>query len=237
MNREREPYAMAERLLGQMDDRDQAARTPVPERLSRYAAVMVFRGWSFAHLRARIERAAPGSLVTPWADGAVVLSDEVTALRRLAENAHDLCLGLDHVLSDQPIEQSCIQATQALGFTHFGSAVSRAMSFRELGGLTVLYSFTSQGLQDLPSMDAVQMIGSTDGGRADLDAVEALCRLGSLRKAAVALHMHHSSVAIRIRSVEDELGYRFTGAIPLTTAYAAILGARLLSARKPDCPD
>lgn len=196
-----------------------------------YATVLVFASKDSRGLTERIERADPDCLVASGPSGAIVIAEDVQWLRRWAERAPDLCLGMGHVVPVRSAEDSCSRAMDALDFTHHNSAVSRAVSFGELGALTILGAFTSKDLASLPNIDVVSAISTTAAGRAELDSVEALCRTGSLRKSAELLNVHHSSVAGRIRNVECELGYRLNGAIPLTTAYAAILGLRLLADR------
>jgi len=198
----------------------------------KHAAVLVFATKDPSGLSKRIERADPDCLVASGPVGAIVLAEDVHELRRWAEKSPDLCLGVGHLVPVKSVERSCSRAMDALDFTHYNSAVSRAVSFGELGALTILGTFTSRDLANLPNMDVVSSISTTPAGRLELEAVEALCRTGSLRKSAELLNIHHSSVASRIRNVECELGYRLNGAIPLTTAYAAILGLRLLEDRE-----
>jgi hypothetical protein len=81
-------------------------------------------------------------------------------------------------------------------------------------------------LEDLPAISA---IGRKKASLSDLHVVEAFCRAGTLRGAAKALHLHHSSVAKRIENVESILGYRLSDPIPRGSAYAAVLAWRLLN--------
>jgi PucR C-terminal helix-turn-helix domain len=56
----------------------------------------------------------------------------------------------------------------------------------------------------------LQAIRSLSGGPSDLNdlrILEAYCRAGTLRTAGAELHLHHSSVAHRLRHIEEVLGY------------------------------
>ncbi len=198
------------------------------------AAGLVFRGQGSINLHRQIEQTALNSVVAGDSTGVVALPDDVLTLRQLAERSPDMRLGVGHIVSTKTIHLSLARATDALAFTQAGSALACAVSYHELGSLALLIKLSSAELETLPSIDVVASINESTMGRIELESVEAVCRTGTLRSAAEVLHIHHSSVAQRIRHVEGDLGYRLRGTIPLTTAYTAILGLRLLTTRDPE---
>jgi DNA-binding transcriptional LysR family regulator len=74
---------------------------------------------------------------------------------------------------------------------------------------------------------ALDVLAATSTGAADVAALEAFCRTGSLRQAAVTLHRHHSSVAARLAHVEDALGWRLDEPGDRFRARLALLARRL----------
>jgi DNA-binding transcriptional LysR family regulator len=71
------------------------------------------------------------------------------------------------------------------------------------------------------------MLAESESGALDVDTLEAFCRTGSLRQAALALHLHHSSVAARLAHVEDALGWRLDEPQGRFRARMALLARRL----------
>lgn len=212
---------------------DLGATVPGTANSWKCVVVLKFHSKHPSGLRQRIAQADPDCVAVEGCAGVLVVVRDSSTLRQLAEMSVDLCLGLGHRVPVSGIFHSLHRALDALAFTNYSSALSRAIACSELGSLTALAKLTRAELEGLPDMAMISAIHDQETGRAGLEAVEALCRTGTLRKAAVALHLHHSSVDSRIQNVEAALGHRLTGAIPLCTAYAAILGLRLLATRVP----
>ena len=59
----------------------------------------------------------------------------------------------------------------------------------------------------LPDVQAIDRLAHGRASATDLELLESLGRLGSVRESAAALHMHHSSVAYRIGSISETLGF------------------------------
>jgi PucR C-terminal helix-turn-helix domain len=66
-------------------------------------------------------------------------------------------------------------------------------------------------LAEVGDVQALARLSETAAGRDSLQTIEMLLRVGSLRKAASQLHLHHNSVAARVVRAEAELGYSITG--------------------------
>jgi hypothetical protein len=155
-------------------------------------------------------------------------------LRRLAEKTPGLRAGIGNTVAVAEIHRSRNQALHALAFTGYGGPVARVISYEELGNLGALARLPRQELQGMADLAAITEMDADGNGRAALEALEALCRTGTLRRAAKLLHLHHSSVAKRIGQVEERLGRRLTEPIPLASAYASILALRLLTSADRD---
>jgi sugar diacid utilization regulator len=97
----------------------------------------------------------------------------------------------------------------------------------ELGSLTLLAELPPERLRAQSDVRALDDLAATPAGAADVATLEAFCRTGSLRQAAVALHRHHSSVAGRLAHVEDALGWRLDDPGDRFRARLALLARRL----------
>lgn len=97
----------------------------------------------------------------------------------------------------------------------------------DLGSLTLLAEVPVTRLRAQDDVRALDALAATPTGAVDVAALEAFCRTGSLRQAAVALHRHHSSVAARLAHVEDALGWRLDEPGDRFRARLALLARRL----------
>lgn len=102
---------------------------------------------------------------------------------------------------------SWAQATTALRFTAAGSE-DEVVDHDALGPLALLAEVPAARLRADPGVRALAGLAARDGGAQAVAALAAFCRTGSLRQAAGALHLHHSSVAARLAVVEEALGWR-----------------------------
>ncbi|WP_062205231.1 CdaR family transcriptional regulator [Streptomyces sp. NBRC 109706] len=103
---------------------------------------------------------------------------------------------------------SWAQARAALRFAGDGGVAEQVMDHAELGPLTLLAEVPAARLRAEPGVRALAELAERDAGLAGIAALAAFCRTGSLRQAADALHLHHSSVAARLAGVETALGWR-----------------------------
>jgi hypothetical protein len=123
--------------------------------------------------------------------------------------------------------ESWAQARSALRFTVPGDPVDAVADHAELGAAALLAEVPAERLRARPEVAALDALAATEGGAACLAALAAVCRTGSLRRAAAELHLHHSSVADRLAQVERALGHRLTGPQDRTRAQLALYAHRL----------
>jgi hypothetical protein len=81
----------------------------------------------------------------------------------------------------------------------------------ELGPFAFLAgTLRSDDIRGVADVDLLDELAATPGGQGVVQALEAVAQAGSLREAARRLHLHHNSVAARVRRAEDVLTYRVT---------------------------
>lgn len=97
----------------------------------------------------------------------------------------------------------------------------------ELGVLTLLARLDPATIAEVPEVKAVDEYRRRPTGPQDLAVVDVFCRTGSLRRAAAALHMHHSTVQPRIERVEQTLGWDLTQARQRLRARMTFIVCRL----------
>jgi sugar diacid utilization regulator len=101
------------------------------------------------------------------------------------------------------------QAQKSLRFAG-APGIEPVADHAELGVLTLFARFDPATLAEVPEVTAVNEYRRRPTGPQDLAVVDVFCRTGSLRRAAAALHMHHSTVQPRIERVEQALGWDLT---------------------------
>ncbi|GAA3880088.1 PucR family transcriptional regulator [Streptomyces sedi] len=131
---------------------------------------------------------------------------------------------------------SWAQATTALRFTDTDDPDEQVADHAALGPLALLAEVPRERLRAEPGVRALAALAEREGGRPVLAALSAYCRTGSLRRAAASLHLHHSSVADRLSTVEEALGWRLHRPEGLLTAQLALY-ARRLSERENPAPE
>lgn len=111
---------------------------------------------------------------------------------------------------ETPIEQcltSWTQARRGLRFAAMKGTLSPWVSSDDLGCVIALADLDPRQIAQLPDVQAVAHLAEGRAGATDLELLDCLGRLTSVREAAAALHMHHSSVAYRIARISAELGF------------------------------
>lgn len=126
------------------------------------------------------------------------------------------------------------QAQRGLRFassTHYGR---RAIAYERLSVLDLLADLPVEQVLRHRDVALINTIASTPAGAHDVDTTEAFCVLGSLRRTAAQLHLHHSTVAARIAHVESAMGWdladpvdRFTATLVLIVRRIALSSAEL----------
>lgn len=97
--------------------------------------------------------------------------------------------------------QQAQTATRFCGVLGFGNVVG----YEELGSLATLASLPQPGIDSNEDVRALTKLASTARGLAALGTLEQRLACGSLREAAEALHLHHSSVSYRLEQAEKAL--------------------------------
>jgi hypothetical protein len=109
-----------------------------------------------------------------------------------------------------PIErayQSWIVARRGARFAGLSPRWPCWLDSGELGCVIALDGQDGQDIPELEDVRAVARIAAGRSGASDLSLLEAVCTAGSIRDAATELHMHHSSVAYRVRRLGDRIGF------------------------------
>lgn len=130
--------------------------------------------------------------------------------------------------------ESWRQAQRGLRFassTHFGR---RAVAYERLSALELLADLPLEQVLHNSDVVRINQLASTPAGAHEVDTTEAFCVLGSLRRTATQLHLHHSTVAARIAHVEAAMGWdladpidRFTATLVLFVRRIALSSAEL----------
>ncbi|MFD5830770.1 helix-turn-helix domain-containing protein [Lentzea sp. NPDC060358] len=110
-------------------------------------------------------------------------------------------LGVGPLLPAIDAARSWRAARTALRYTSDGDPV---VWWEKLGGLAVLADVGPAEVAALPDVRALDRLGAEPGMIALLDA---LCATGSVRKAAVLVHRHHSTMTTRLTRAEAVLGF------------------------------
>ncbi|WP_433725759.1 PucR family transcriptional regulator [Nocardia sp. CA-129566] len=114
---------------------------------------------------------------------------------------------------------------QARTALRFSTARQPIVHYDHLGALALLAQVPRDDARDNADVAAIaRMADSPD----DLDTLDAYCATGSLRRAAEALHLHHSSVARRLEQIGKTLGFELTDPTGLIRARLALTAWRLL---------
>lgn len=109
-----------------------------------------------------------------------------------------------------PVEQcldSWTQARRGLRFAAMKGSLPRWVCADDLGCVIALADLDSGEVGRLPDVQAVTELARGRAGATDLELLDSLGRLTSVRETAAALHMHHSSVAYRITRISEVLGF------------------------------
>jgi hypothetical protein len=101
------------------------------------------------------------------------------------------------------------------------------VEYDALGSLALLAEVPAERLRAEPDVAALDALAATRTGALDVATLEVFCRTGSLRQAATALHLHHSSVAARLAHVEQAMGWRLDSPDGQFRARLALLARRL----------
>ncbi|MEV6898537.1 helix-turn-helix domain-containing protein [Amycolatopsis sp. NPDC051372] len=164
------------------------------------AVALVARGGTALGARVAVVGEVAAVLVQPREGPATVvgvLENALSLHARERGSSGSVRVGVGDAVAGLQARRSWLQARLAERFAV--PATEPLVVHENLGSLTLLAQIPADRLRTQPDVRALDA--------PDLEALEAFCRNGSLRQAAVALHRHHSSVATRLAHVEDALGW------------------------------
>jgi hypothetical protein len=134
-------------------------------------------------------------------------------------------VGIGPELPGARAAESWAGARTALRFT---GPHDRVMRWPDLGALALFADLPEQAIAGLPDVQAMSRLGEESRL-----AVRALCLAGSIRGAAQAIHLHHSSLAARIARAESALGFSLGDQPGRMRAHLALALVRLLANQNP----
>ncbi|MEV0072620.1 helix-turn-helix domain-containing protein [Amycolatopsis sp. NPDC050768] len=167
------------------------------------AVALVARGGTALGARVAVVGEVAAVLVQPREGPATVvgvLENALSLRARERGSSGSVRVGVGDAVAGLEARRSWLQARLAERFAV--PATEPLVVHENLGSLTLLAEIPADHLRAQPDVRALDALAAPD-----LEALEAFCRTGSLRQAAVALHRHHSSVATRLAHVEDALGW------------------------------
>jgi hypothetical protein len=195
------------------------------------AVGLVARGRPLRAVRVAVVDATAAVLLQPRVGAMTVVEDLRAALTDRAKErgagGSELRVGVGGPVPPLQARDSWLEAQLALRFAVPGAAPDAVIEHTTLGALTLLADLPPARLRAEPDVAALLALAETESGALDVDTLEAFCRSGSLRQAAVILHLHHSSVAARLAHVEDALGWRLDEPQGRFRARMALLARRL----------
>jgi hypothetical protein len=146
-------------------------------------------------------------------------TDAVLVASAIAPLPGAVRVGIGPELPGSRAAESWAGARTALLFTGPHDLVVR---HEELGALALYAGLPDAAIAGLADVRAMEGIG--DEARA---AVRALCLEGSVRRAATAMHLHHSSMAARVARAEALLGFSLHDPAGRLRAHLALTLVRL----------
>ncbi|WP_405149333.1 helix-turn-helix domain-containing protein [Sphaerisporangium sp. NBC_01403] len=171
-----------------------------------------------AHLRAGGHHARSAVM---GETAAVIVTPEVEAVPRA------LRAGVGPLGGGAEVAGSWAGARVALRFTAQGTG-DHLVRWSELGALALFAAHVpGEAIEGLADVRAVRELAARPRGGEVLEAVRALCEEGSVRRAAVAVHLHHSSMAARIARAEAALGFSLSDSAGRLRAQLALALVRL----------
>ncbi|MFT3765917.1 MAG: helix-turn-helix domain-containing protein [Minicystis sp.] len=179
-------------------------------------------------------RPLPRSAIVATGCGAVRASVQIEAARVLPRRA-----GIGPLVTVAELPASWAAALLALRFTAAGSADDPGpprLEAEELGALAALAVPIGEGIPAVAEAELrrIEALGASDPSA--LAALDALSRSESVRAAAAALHVHHSTMQARCQRLEEALGYSLHTPHGRTRAYVALALRRLRRNQFPVAP-
>lgn len=109
--------------------------------------------------------------------------------------------------SVEQLGRSWAAARRAARFAGLGSHWPRWISATEIGSIAIMADLPGADVLTEPDVVRIGVLASQQSTQTTLDLLSYFCQQGSLREAAKAVHMHHSSAAYRLNAVAEVLGF------------------------------
>lgn len=156
--------------------------------------------------------------------GRSALIGDVRAVLSVEVPRADGRLGVGPLLPAIEAARSWQAARTALRYTSDGEPV---VWWEKLGGLALLADqLDPADVAALPDVRALDALAAEPGM---ISALDALCATGSVRKAAVVLHRHHSTMPARLARAETALGFELDSASGRFRLHLALMLRRLVA--------
>ncbi len=160
-------------------------------------------------LRNTIAATASGRVVAAAMSGtlAVILATTTQAPTGTAPAGAAVCVGPARPVED--CSASWRAARKGVRFAALGGRWPRWTTTEDLGCVIAFADLDRADVAALPDVQAITRLASATAakGQSDIKLLDSYGWLPSIREAAVALHMHHSSVTYRIETISAALGY------------------------------
>jgi sugar diacid utilization regulator len=144
-----------------------------------------------------------------------------------------LRVGLGGSVAPTAAEKSWEQAVLALRFAAPAASgrselpVRPLVDYDKLGAYALLAKIPRADLRSQRDVVALDALASSAAGALEVAALQAFCRTGSLRSAAQALYVHHSTVADRLARAAGTLGWHLDDPADRFRAQLALCARRL----------
>ncbi|AQT81170.1 PucR protein [Mycolicibacterium litorale] len=123
------------------------------------------------------------------------------------------------------------QALRALRFASSTGFGRRVVAFERLSSLELLADLPLERIYRNRDIARIAEIAATPAGAVEVDTLEAFLILGSLRRTATELHVHHSTVAARIAHIESLMGWDLSDPVERFLATLAVVIRRIAHSR------
>ena len=104
-------------------------------------------------------------------------------------------------------ERSWREARRAVRFAGMSPTWPRWLAAQDVGAVIVLADVPPEEALAHPDVTALAQIATGAGAEVLLTVLEYFCLFGSMREAAAAAHLHHSSAGYRLQSASEALGF------------------------------
>jgi PucR C-terminal helix-turn-helix domain/GGDEF-like domain len=120
-----------------------------------------------------------------------------------------VCVGVGPRVTATRARESWLGAATAVRFVSVWPRASGPVAFEELGSIAALAEIPIEAALANRDVQVLEQHAARASGRLDVETLLSFVRDGSLRTAGAGQHMHHSSIANRLRHVEQALGIAF----------------------------